>query len=85
MEQELMGINERNQELINQFNDRRFYILADDKCMAKNIMENAGIACPKTYGVVTHLSEMESGLARSECPSAIGHQTGKKVPVARGS
>lgn len=60
VERELMGINERNQELIYPYNHRKDYILADDKCLAKEILEKAGLACPKTYGVISHLTEMVS-------------------------
>jgi len=61
MEEQLIGINERNQELIYRYNKRKDYILADDKYLAKEILESAQIACPKTYGVINHLTEIEAG------------------------
>lgn len=60
MERELISINERNQELIYKYNKRQDYILADDKCLAKEILEKAGLACPKTFGVISHLTEIST-------------------------
>ncbi|OEK06566.1 sugar-transfer associated ATP-grasp domain-containing protein [Roseivirga misakiensis] len=59
MEAEVMGINERNIDFIYQYNKRSDYKLADDKCLAKEIFSAHNIPCPTTYGVITHLSEID--------------------------
>lgn len=59
LESEVLGINERNIDLIYRLNRRSDYKLADDKCLAKEIFEAHDIPCPKSYGVVSHLVEIE--------------------------
>ncbi len=58
--QNVLGINRRNLGLIHTYNQRRDYILADDKVLAKGIMEKHGIKCPKTYAVVETMGTIES-------------------------
>lgn len=60
LETQVLGINERNIDFIYRFNKRSDYILADDKCLAKELFVKHGIACPMTYGVVHHLVEIQS-------------------------
>lgn len=55
----VLGINERNLDYIYRFNPRRFYNLADDKFITKSILEQKGIACPKTYGVISKIGDIE--------------------------
>ncbi|OEK02275.1 hypothetical protein BFP97_12435 [Roseivirga sp. 4D4] len=59
LESEVLGINERNIDFIYQFNKRSDYILADDKCLAKDIFVKHDIPCPITYGIVHHLVEIQ--------------------------
>ncbi len=47
----VVGMNQRNVELIAQNNPRRLYPLVDDKLKTKLITEGAGIAVPKMIGV----------------------------------
>lgn len=56
----VMGMNQRNIELIYPNNAKRYYKYADDKCLAKEIMEGKGVKCPKTYGVVEKIGEIEA-------------------------
>lgn len=55
----VMGMNQRNIELIYANNARKNYKYADDKYLAKEIMEANGVKCPKTYGVVEKIGEIE--------------------------
>lgn len=54
----MLGINERNIDLIYKFNKRSDYRLADDKYLAKQIFEEHGVLSPRTYGVVHQLVDM---------------------------
>ncbi len=58
LDKSVLGINERNIEIINRYNKRSDYQLADDKALAKAIFEKNQISCPKTYGVVNYLTEV---------------------------
>lgn len=55
----VMGMNQRNIGLIYPNNARSNYKYADDKYLAKTIMESKGVKCPKTYGVVEKIGEIE--------------------------
>ena len=55
----VLGMNERNIGLIYPNNKRVNYKYADDKYLAKSIMENNDVKCPKTYGVVEKIGEIE--------------------------
>ncbi|MBI2374684.1 MAG: hypothetical protein HYV07_11870 [Deltaproteobacteria bacterium] len=67
---DVVGINQRNVELIYRFNDRRDYPLADDKLLAKERFASHGVPTPETLavcdglfairGVVDRLSAYES-------------------------
>jgi alpha-L-glutamate ligase-like protein len=48
----VLGMNERNSDLIQRFNQRRLYPLVDDKLETKRLAINAGIAVPELYGVI---------------------------------
>lgn len=58
IEQEVLGINERNVGLIYPYNQRQHYKLADDKLLAKEIFEANNIQCPETYGVIGNLLDI---------------------------
>lgn len=45
--EKILGINERNLELINKYNPARHYAMADDKLLTKEILEAANISTPK--------------------------------------
>ncbi len=59
MNRKLMGMNERNLELIFPHNERKHYKYADDKYLAKSILEKEGLPCPKTYAVVSSIGQIE--------------------------
>ena len=54
-----MGINRRNAELIYPHNTRKYYQLADDKILAKTLLEKSGIACAKTFAIIDTIGEIE--------------------------
>lgn len=64
----VVGMNQRNVELIAQNNPRRLYPLVDDKLKTKLVTEGVGIAVPKMIGVartqyhVRQLGEFLKGL-----------------------
>ncbi|MEM8568262.1 MAG: sugar-transfer associated ATP-grasp domain-containing protein [Bacteroidota bacterium] len=55
----VVGINERNINLIYPHNARSNYRYADDKHQAKSIMHKHGISCPKTYAVIDQIGQIE--------------------------
>ena len=60
-----MGMNERNLGLIYPNNERKNYKYADDKYLAKSILEKNGLPCPKTYAVVKSIGQIESSWAQA--------------------
>ncbi|MCH2034643.1 MAG: hypothetical protein MK202_14120 [Tenacibaculum sp.] len=58
---EAMGINERNVSLIYPNNKRKYYKLADDKVLAKEILHDKGIPCSETYAVIERISKIQEG------------------------
>ena len=60
LDRSVLGINERNIQIIYKYNKRSDYQLADDKVLAKAIFKENQISCPKTFGVVNYLSEVQS-------------------------
>ncbi|MEM7161609.1 MAG: sugar-transfer associated ATP-grasp domain-containing protein [Bacteroidota bacterium] len=55
----LLGINERNRQLVYRHNERMYYQLADDKILTKSILEPEGIPCAKTYAIVDKIGDIE--------------------------
>ncbi|MDG1330955.1 MAG: sugar-transfer associated ATP-grasp domain-containing protein [Crocinitomicaceae bacterium] len=58
IQKEFLGLNERNVKYIYPSNKRKDYKLADDKVLAKQIMEEHNIACAKTYAVIENIGEI---------------------------
>jgi len=50
----VLGLNERNANIIQRFNERRLYPLVDNKLHTKRLAIEAGIAVPELYGVITN-------------------------------
>jgi alpha-L-glutamate ligase-like protein len=48
----VLGMNERNADLIQRYNPRSLYPLVDDKLNTKRLALEAGIAVPQLYGVI---------------------------------
>jgi alpha-L-glutamate ligase-like protein len=55
--QHVLGINGRNRGLIYPHNPRRFYPLADDKILTKEILSEAGVPVPRSLRVITGMEE----------------------------
>ncbi|MEZ4459217.1 MAG: sugar-transfer associated ATP-grasp domain-containing protein [bacterium] len=58
------GINRRNVELVYAHNPRRLYPFADDKILAKQCMEKAGVPTSKTLAVCRGLFEVNATLEK---------------------
>lgn len=58
IKKEFLGLNKRNVKYIYPSNKRKDYKLADDKILAKCIMEENSIACAKTYAVIEFIGEI---------------------------
>lgn len=56
---ETLGINERNSALVYPNNKRKYYKLADDKVLAKNILEQNNIPCAKTFCVIEKIGDIQ--------------------------
>lgn len=63
MRKQIMGINQRNVELIYPHNQYKDYALADDKVVTKSVLEQYNIACAQTYAVIERIGDIESGWA----------------------
>lgn len=48
----VLGLNDRNANVIQVFNPRRYFPLVDDKLQTKQLALTAGIAVPELYGVM---------------------------------
>lgn len=55
----VIGLNERNVNLIYPNNEKKHYPLADDKVLSKEILHKYHIPCAKTYGVVEYVSDIK--------------------------
>ena len=55
----VMGLNQRNIELIYPHNQRKNYQYADDKVKAKHILHSNDIATAKTYAVIERISDVK--------------------------
>ncbi|MEN8137262.1 MAG: sugar-transfer associated ATP-grasp domain-containing protein [Bacteroidota bacterium] len=56
----LVGINQRNLEYVYPNNPRKHFPLANDKVLAKSILEKNGVPVPVTYAVVNELWEIST-------------------------
>ena len=54
----VVGMNERNRNLIYPNNKRKNYLLADDKLETKKVLERYQISCPKTYGAIGRVGDI---------------------------
>lgn len=59
LEKNFLGINQRNLSYVYDLNPKRHHVLADDKIKSKELMESAGIACPKTLGIVSRMGDIQ--------------------------
>jgi len=57
---EILGINERNVAYVYSKNPRKYFPLADDKVLCKEVLHKAHIACAETYGVIERIGDILS-------------------------
>ncbi|MEW7281043.1 sugar-transfer associated ATP-grasp domain-containing protein [Aquimarina sp. 2201CG1-2-11] len=55
----VIGLNERNINLIYPNNPKKHYALADDKVLTKEVLHQNNIACAKTYAVIEYNSDIK--------------------------
>lgn len=58
----LVGINRRNLDFIHEHNERRYYPLADDKVLAKEVLAAAGVRVPRTLAVCGRLADVPAAI-----------------------
>ena len=56
----ILGLNERNAQVIQRFNARKLYPLVDDKLRTKRLALEAGIAVPELYGAMENQHDLRS-------------------------
>lgn len=56
----VLGLNERNAELIMQLNPRHLYPRVDDKSLTKQLALDAGMAVPDLYGLIRNQGEVRN-------------------------
>lgn len=54
----VLGINERNVDYVYAQNPRKYFPLADDKVLCKEVLHEANIACAETYGVIERVGDI---------------------------
>ena len=54
----VLGLNERNAQLIMRLNPRHLYPRVDDKSITKRLALDAGMAVPELYGLIRHQGEV---------------------------
>ncbi|MDA3954792.1 MAG: hypothetical protein PF485_14180 [Bacteroidales bacterium] len=71
-DESIVGINMRNIEYVYPNNPRKFFPLANDKVLSKEILEKEKIPVPKTYAVIYNLWEIEEKIQLiSQYPSIV--------------
>lgn len=58
----VISLNERNRNYVNLHNPRKFYHLADDKSVCKEVLEKNSIPTPSTYAIVHSMGEIHKKL-----------------------
>jgi len=54
----ILGLNKRNIRYIYEYNERKYYKLADDKLISKKLLEEHGIPTPKLLGEFAHYFQL---------------------------
>jgi alpha-L-glutamate ligase-like protein len=62
--EQVFGMNRRNVELVHRENRREHYPLADDKLLAKSVLERSGVPVPETLATCTGLFAVAPTLER---------------------
>ncbi len=56
----VLGVNERNAQMIMKYNPRHLYPRVDNKVLTKELALTAGMAVPELYGLIGHQSELRN-------------------------
>ncbi|MEL7020642.1 MAG: sugar-transfer associated ATP-grasp domain-containing protein [Bacteroidota bacterium] len=56
--QQVLGINERNAQYVYKLNPRKYFPLADDKILCKEVLHREHIACAETYAVIERIGDI---------------------------
>lgn len=75
----VLGVNERNAELIMALNPRKFYPRVDNKVLTKTLAIEAGMPVPELYGLIEHQSEIR------HLPEIVRGRESFVIKPARGS
>lgn len=59
VQEKVVGMNRRNSQLIYPNNPRKFFPLADDKILCKELLEKNGIPTPNTYIIIEKMGELD--------------------------
>ena len=54
----VLGINERNVSFVYAQNPKKYFPLADDKVLCKEVLHQHQIACAETYGVIERIGDI---------------------------
>ena len=54
----IVGMNQRNVELVNKLNPRPYHKLANDKVLSKQIFTNHGVPSPEVYAVIESMGDI---------------------------
>jgi len=55
----VLGINDRNCSFVYEYNPRKYYPLANDKILCKNLLKAHNIASPKSYFIIDSIGDIE--------------------------
>ena len=58
LQDKIMGMNQRNFELINKLNPRPYHKLANDKILSKEVFEAHGVPSPKVYAIIESMGDI---------------------------
>jgi len=76
---EILGINERNMDYVYRLNPKANFSLADDKIKCKEVLHVRGIACAETYGIIKKVGDIPSAMAM------LNHHQSLAIKPANGS
>ena len=71
LQNKIMGMNQRNFELINKLNPRPYHKLANDKVLSKLIFEEHGIPSPKVYAIIESMGDIHKAWAKMDDQSEV--------------
>lgn len=63
----VVGLNERNLNLIYPNNRKKDYALADNKLLTKQVLKEHNLACPKTLAVISDIGSLDSAWQGIQC------------------